>query len=254
MGECSTSAASLHTRLPLLRHWPNLAIGLLAVAGFSHGPVSQLPDYHGFTEQHALFGIPHGKNVLSNLPFALVARWGWFRLSPRQHHASIRQSWVGYRQFLIGLLLTAVGSIFYHLAPDNARLVWDRLPIALACGGLIAATWSDARRRASRDAAAWPALAAVISVAWWHFTELAGHGDLRPHPLFQAAPMLLIPLWQAIYRADGTEQLAFGGAPLLYAVAKYAELNDHELLAATGLVSGHTLKHLLAADQASGGE
>ncbi|MDM5181921.1 hypothetical protein PO883_32625 [Massilia sp. DJPM01] len=35
---------------------------------------------------------------------------------------------------LIGL--TAFGSSWYHLAPDDTRLVWDRLPIALACVSL----------------------------------------------------------------------------------------------------------------------
>lgn len=237
----------IRTLLLPRHHWPAIALGLLAFAGILHGPVAQLPDYHAFDDQHALFGIPYGKDVLSNLPFVLVALWGWHRLAPRQNHPLLTHAWVGYRLFLVGLLLTALGSTFYHLAPDNARLVWDRLPIALACGGLLAASWADAHRRASRDGAAWLALAAVVSVAWWHFTELDGHGDLRPYLMLQLAPMLLIPLWQMIYRAEGTERRAFGGALLLYAVAKFAELNDHAILAVTGVISGHTLKHLLAA-------
>ena len=65
----------------------------------------------------------------------------------------LRAGWPGYRLFLIGLLLTAFGSGFYHFAPDNARLIWDRLPIALAEAGLInpkhakaAAAASETRR------------------------------------------------------------------------------------------------------------
>ena len=30
------------------------------------------------------------------------------------------------------MLLTAVGSSYYHLAPDNERLFWDRLPMTIA--------------------------------------------------------------------------------------------------------------------------
>jgi len=32
----------------------------------------------------------------------------------------------------VGLRLTAVGSAYHHLAPDNQRLSWDRLPMTLA--------------------------------------------------------------------------------------------------------------------------
>ena len=87
---------------------------------------------------------------------------------------------------------------------------------------------------------------AVGSVAWWHFTEQVGEGDLRPYLMFQMLPMVLIPLWQWLYRAPTADRLSFGTALLLYAVAKVSELHDHEIAEATGLLSGHTIKHLLA--------
>jgi len=90
------------------------------------------------------------------------------------------------------------------------------------------------------------ALFAVVSVAWWSFTEGRGAGDLRPYLLLQGLPLILIPLWQAIYRAHGRDRIWFGGALLLYILAKAAELHDHEILSALGFISGHTLKHLLA--------
>ena len=144
------------------------------------------------------------------------------------------------------MFLTAFGSAYYHLAPDNARLVWDRLPIALACGGLLAGVWGDVKKQSSTVLAAWLALLALYSVAWWHFTEQVGEGDLRPYLMFQILPMVLIPLWQWLYRAPTADRLSFGTALLLYAVAKVSELHDHEIAEATGLLSGHTIKHLLA--------
>jgi len=57
---------------------------------------------------------------------------------------------------------------------------------------------------------------------------------------------LLIPLWQAIYRAPPADRLAFGAALLAYVAAKFAELNDRQIFDALGSISGHTLKHLLA--------
>lgn len=225
---------------------PTAATGLLIGAALIHGPIAQLPHYHEFADQANRFGIAHFADVASNLGFLLVALWGLLTLSPAQEHSALAQAWSGYRLFLLGLLLTAFGSSYYHLAPDNARLVWDRLPIALACGGLLAGAWSDAHRRESRDLAAVLALVAVASVAWWHFTELAGAGDLRPYLLMQALPFVLIPLWQWSYKSPQAERWYFGAALLIYAIAKLAELNDHEIAAVLG-VTGHTLKHLLAA-------
>jgi hypothetical protein len=109
----------------------------------------------------------------------------------------------------------------------------------------------DVRRRQRKPHAAWLALAAVASVAWWRFTDLSGAGDLRPYLLLQGLPILLIPLWQWIYKAPAADRLAFGGALALYVVAKFAELNDHEIAAVLGAATGHTLKHLLATGAAA---
>ena len=49
----------------------------------------------------------------------------------------------------------------------------------------------------------------------------------------------------------GADRLAFGAALAIYVLAKFAELNDHEIAAALGVVTGHTLKHLLATGAAA---
>lgn len=233
----------------LHRHLPTLVTILLAGAALFHGPIHQPAGYHDFADQTLRFGVPHFCDVTSNLGFALVALWGWIRLAPLRAHPDLRLGWAGYRLFLVGLLLTALGSSWYHLAPDNASLVWDRLPIALACAGLLAGVWGEVQGKQSRIFVAWLAPAAAASVAWWYFTDLmggTGNGDLRPYLLLQLLPILLIPLWQWIYRMPGADRLAFGSALAIYVVAKFAELYDHEIAAVLGAVTGHTLKHLLA--------
>lgn len=233
------------------QHLPLAVTALLAAAALLHGLIAQPAGYHDFADQEIVFGIPHFADVISNLGFAVVALWGWIRLAPTRRHPDIRPGRTGYSLFLIGLLLTALGSSWYHLAPDNASLVWDRLPIALACGGLLAGVWGDVRHEESRGPAAWLALAAIASVGWWYFTDLSGNGDLRPYLLLQGLPILLIPLWQWIHDMPGADRRAFGGALALYVVAKFAELYDHEIAAALGAISGHTLKHLLATGAAA---
>jgi hypothetical protein len=228
-------------KLPVL--FTLAAVGLLLWIG----PIPQPPDYHAFADRSVLFGLPRAADVLSNAGFAAVGLWGWLRLRPMRHHPAIRAGWPGYRLFLAGLVLTALGSAFYHLSPDNQRLVWDRLPIALASVGLLAAVRAETRGtvHGARDAALLAVLA-VLSVAWWHVTEQWGRGDLRPYLLLQLLPLVLVPLWQALYRSPPRDRAAFGLALFAYVLAKAAELLDHPIAAQLGWLSGHTLKHLLA--------
>lgn len=231
----------LLARLPLL-------ITLSAVlAMLAHGPIAQLAHYHEFADQRPGFGLPCVADVLSNAGFALLGLWGLSRLWPKREEPAIKAGWPGYCLFLMALTLTAVGSGYYHLAPDNARLVWDRLPIALACAGLLAGV--RAETQAGSDRLLYTGVLAIIAVAsvlWWYFTELHGAGDLRPYLLVQGLPIILVPLWQAIHRAPAADRRSFALALLLYVAAKAAELHDHELFAILGWISGHTLKHLLA--------
>lgn len=159
----------------------------------------------------------------------------------------MRAGWPGYRLFLIGLFLTAFGSAFYHLAPDNIRLIWDRLPIALVCVGLLVGVRGDTQggSKSGIDVIVLT-LYAVASVAWWAITDGNGAGDLRPYLLLQGLALILIPLWQAIHRAPRTDRIAFAAAMVLYILAKVAEVLDHEIATAFGFVTGHTLKHLIA--------
>lgn len=226
-------------RLPLL-----LTL-LLSAAALLYGPIAQFPNYHAFADQQTLLGIPHVGDVLSNLGFAVVALWGLWHLEPRRH-SHFALSWRGYGLFLAGLLLTALGSSWYHLAPDDHRLLWDRLPIALATAGLLVGVRADCRQRDSRAFALLLGLAALGGVAWWYVTEMRGTGDLRPYLLLQVLAILLVPLWQWLYRRPRGERLAFAGGLALYVLGKFAELYDHQLAALLDPLSGHTIKHLLS--------
>jgi hypothetical protein len=238
-------------------HLPLLITVLVVIVLLIHGPIAQLPHYHEFADQRTLFGVPSGADVLSNIGFALVGLWGMLSLWRYRDDPSLGKGWPGYFLFMLSLVFTAIGSGFYHLEPDNARLVWDRLPIALACGGLLAGVRSEMDIGADgRRQVALFSIFAVLSVVWWRVTDQAGHGDLRPYLLLQGLPLLLIPLWHAIYGAPPLwhaiygaprkDRIAFGAAILLYVLAKAAELHDRELLEMFGWISGHSIKHLLA--------
>jgi hypothetical protein len=230
------------------KRWIPLGVLVVAVAAMLvHGPIAQLEHYHEFADNRALFGLPNAGDVLSNVAFALVGLWGWWALRAKRHDPRLEGAWPGYLLFLIALTLTAFGSSYYHLAPDNGRLMWDRLPIALACAGLLAAVHAQTHERQPRWMVPALIVAAIASVLWWSITDSYGAGDLRPYLLLQGAPLVFIPIWQALHRSPSADRIAFGTAILLYALAKVAELNDRAILDAIGFMSGHTLKHLLAA-------
>ena len=172
-------------------HLPTAVVAAMSLVALWHGPIIQPADYHDFADRTLRLGIPHFTDVASNLGFALIALWGWCGLAG----SALWAEQAGYRLFLVGLFLTAFGSAWYHLAPDNARLVWDRLPIALACAGLLAGVWGDVWTRSSKILTLMLSTLALSSVVWWHYTEQAGAGDLRPYLLLQGLPLILIPLW-----------------------------------------------------------
>lgn len=234
---------------PALAFLPVVVTLLSLGAMLVHGPIAQTENYHAFADLDQRLGMPNASDVLSNLGFALVGLWGICKLWPQRRHPRLQPASPGYALFLIGLTLTAIGSGYYHLAPDNARLIWDRLPIALACAGLLAGVWSETAlpRQHVVVASTLLALYSLASVLWWSFTERQGQGDLRPYLLLQILPIMLIPLWQTLYRSPTADRLAFGAALLLYVCAKLTEIYDVALFTMTNqLISGHTLKHLLA--------
>jgi hypothetical protein len=215
-----------------LRFVPGILIAAIAGAMLIHGPIAQSARYHEFADGSVWLGIGHAADVLSNLPFAIVGIWALLR----------RRAGAAWTAFDAALVLTAIGSAYYHASPDDARLVWDRLPIALACAALLAAVHSEMRGRAAMPMLAALCAAAVATVVWWHVT-----GDLRPYLLLQGAPLLLVPFWQWQGGAPRRARVLFGIAIAGYVAAKACEVFDHQILAAATVVSGHTLKHLLAA-------
>jgi hypothetical protein len=90
-------------------------------------------------------------------------------------------------------------------------------------------------------------LAGAGSVLYWHFTENAGHGDLRPYLMVQFVPLAVIPLVLLLFpsRLSGVGHL--WGVLAAYVLAKLFELADRPLFSLGEWVSGHTLKHVVAA-------
>ena len=225
-------------------------LGVLVTLTF-WAPIGQDPAYHIMADARTMLGIPNALNVLSNLPFAIVGALGLFvafrfdgGLSP--FHTSWER-WPAAALFS-GVALTAVGSSYYHLAPDNGRLVWDRLPITVGFMGLLTLVIAErASLRAARVLFAPLLIAGAVSVVYWYRTEVSGAGDLRPYALVQFGSLLAVIVLLVVGhpRYPGAKYLVAG--LITYAAAKIFEMADRKIYLATLIVSGHTLKHLVAA-------
>jgi hypothetical protein len=142
-----------------------------------------------------------------------------------------------------GMLLTGIGSSYYHWNPNDGTLLWDRLPITL-CFMTIFALAIEERVSARVGAVLlWPLLAVgVFSLLLWRWTN-----DLRLYAWVQFFPCLALPLLFLLFPAKYTGTSYWIVAAALYVLAKLAEYQDRTIYSAGSIMSGHTLKHLLAA-------
>jgi hypothetical protein len=214
--------------------------------------IPQPQSYHSFADHRSWLGIPNFGDVVSNLPFAVIGLLG-IRFVLRSTSGSASGNFLDSRErwpYLVafaGILLTAFGSSYYHLDPNNARLVWDRLPIMVAFTATAAALITE-RVHIRVGLLLLPVLLTVgiASVLQWYASELHGAGDLRFYAAVQAGSalvLLIVLLFPARYSRGSDLAIIVG----LYALAKILELLDKPIFRAGHLVSGHTLKHLAAA-------
>jgi hypothetical protein len=208
-------------------------------------PIAQPAHYHDFADQRTFAGIPNFMNVLSNGIFVLVGLIGFRKIYNLREPEEFPRTAMLF--FFAGVFLTGFGSAYYHWAPDAGRLIWDRLPMTITFMALLSAVVSLHMENWSGHMLLYPLLMlGVASVGYWHYTELRGHGDLRPYIFVQFYPMVMIPALLYLFPAGRKSWKLFVPVLGFYIAAKYFEYADADLYAFGKILSGHTLKHLLA--------
>lgn len=211
-------------------------------------PMPQPVEYHDFADDRTLFGIANFLDVASNIGFLLVGLAGLVVvLRRRTLFASDHERWP-YALFFVGMALTAAGSGYYHLAPDNEGLFWDRLPMTIAFMSLIAAQIVDRiDMKAGLILLVPMLLIGAASVFYWRATEQAGAGNVIPYGVLQVYAVVVVVVIAWLYPSRYTRGRDIYWVFAAYVIAKLFETFDGELLTHGNLVSGHTLKHLAAA-------
>jgi len=226
-----------------------VAFTLLAIAAAFLLPAMRQPvEYHDFADLRHAYGIDNFLDVVSNLAFLIAGVMGLvlvFGGRVRFEFASERWPFV---VFFLGVLLTALGSAYYHHAPDNETLFWDRLPMTIAFMALVSSQIVDRIHvRAGLMLLLPMLLLGVASVVYWRATERMGAGNVLPYGILQAYSVIVLLLLARLnpsrYTRGSDIYWVFGW----YVLSKFLETFDREVLAIAHFVSGHTLKHLAAA-------
>jgi hypothetical protein len=216
------------------------------VALFFVDPIKQDLSYHNFIDNNSKLNIANFWNVASNVPFLIVGLMGLLQFKRLK---IITEMGVAYWIMFFGLILVAFGSGYYHLAPSNHTLVWDRLPMTIAFMSLFAIVISEFINERVGALLLIPLLViGAASVFYWQWTESNGVGDLRFYALVQFLPIILIPIILLLYPSKFVNITAYWWLLLAYVAAKILEYYDaeiFELLRHT--ISGHSIKHVAAA-------
>ena len=224
-----------------------MGVGLVVIIAVAMvDPIAQDPLYHVFADQRPMVGVPNFMNVMSNLPFLIVGILGWRIIASNAETVTpaTRLAWI---VFFFGISLTAFGSGYFHLEPNNDTLVWDRIPMTIGFMSLVSIIISEYFSPQLGKRLLLPLLFVGIgSVVYWAHTESLGTGDLRPYAIVQFLPMLLIPLTIILYKTRSDLGRYVWWMIGFYVAAKVAEQLDDNLYSFGTAMSGHTLKHLLA--------
>jgi len=222
--------------------------GLCLLAALLLPAMPQPLDYHDFADQRAALGIPNLLNVVSNAGFLIAGIAGLVIVAGGgRERFEFHRERLPYAVFFLGILLTAPGSAYYHLAPDNERLFWDRLPMTIAFMGLVSSQIVDRIDIRAGLASLLPLLGlGVASVVYWRATERIGAGNVLPYAILQGYAMVVLLMLAVLIPSRYTRGSDLYWVFAWYLLSKALETFDAQVFAWARVVSGHTLKHVAA--------
>lgn len=204
-------------------------------------------DYHEFADDRTMLGIPNFMDVVTNGAFVVAGLVGLVVVLRTRTGFERGVERLPYAVFFVGVVLTGLGSGYYHLAPDNERLFWDRLPMTIAFMSLLSAQVVDRMNVRAGLALLGPMLLVGAStVFYWRATERAGAGNVIPYGVLQGyavVVLLLLARLPSRYTRGTDLYWVFAG----YVLAKVLETFDRQIFELGHVISGHSLKHVAAA-------
>jgi len=223
------------------------AIVPVIVVFFFFDAYPQPAGYYDFADVRTGFGIANFWNVASNALFLVFGVAGLYLVLKGEGLATLPEMRAAYIVLFAGIAITALGSGWFHLSPENDTLFWDRLPMTIAFMSLFATVIGEHVSARLGSALLWPLLLiGIASVVYWDYTESSGAGDLRLYGVVQFLPLILIPALLLSFRSAFNTINFFWVTIGLYILAKLLEHFDQQIFSFGGVISGHSLKHFAA--------
>lgn len=257
MSQADTIASPAGAGLRGLSRRTRLAVLWIAAAGtlgavFAHR--MNAPAYNVFADQVNCLGIPNFTNVASNLAFVAVGVvalvWFWAERSrfPGTRFRN-RTEIALYASFFATAILVGLGSAYYHYAPTNATLFWDRVPMTFAVAALTGAFLAE-RVDGRTGVVVGVALALFLPgmLVYWLASEARGAENLWPYLAglygsLEVATLMLV-LFPSPYTHGGQAFVALAWFAL---AMPFDKVLDGWVYSLGGVMGGHAVKHLLAA-------
>lgn len=230
-----------------------MLVTTLAVIGIFFVPaIKQDPAYHLFVDHRHFVGVDNFFNVVSNLPFVTLGISGLFFTYFVKKHKLGRvgksETTYLYTVFFAGILLTGFGSAYYHYNPTNKTLIWDRLPMTISFMAFFCMVIGyHASMILAKKLLAPLLVLGMSSVIYWAWTEGRGEGDLRPYVLVQFLLLILVPILISKSKAEFLQSKTIWLVIGYYAMAKGFEQWDALIYDKFLIISGHSIKHMVAA-------
>jgi len=214
-------------------------------------PITLPEDYHNFADQRSLFLIPNFLDVVSNVPFAVLGIYGVCYLARNKRGTYSRDfiTKLPFLGFFLAIIFVMLGSGYYHWAPADGPLLYDRVPIVIAFMCLFSGFISDRLNSVSFVLYGMPCLIVFsLGTLGWDLFHAAKGGDLRFYLFVQVCPIVILPIICRLYpRARLTTEKHLWQMISWYVLAKFFEYFDSHIFRLTlETLSGHTLKHLAA--------
>lgn len=211
-------------------------------------PIPQDLNYHAFGDSREIFGVPNFWNVISSFFFLAVGVSGLYQILFIKKFCLINDIKIVYVVLFSFSVLIAFGSAYYHLLPGNRTLLWDRLPMSVVFMSFFTIIISEfVSLRAGKLLFIPLICAGVASVMHWYISETQGQGDLCLYALVQFYPLLLIPVILLFFKSRYTQVNFYWALLCLYGLSKVFEYFDVVIFEYSNFISGHTIKHMLAA-------
>ncbi|KAH7572453.1 hypothetical protein JRO89_XS04G0258700 [Xanthoceras sorbifolium] len=200
------------------------------------------PHHHLFADMRNFFGVPNTLNVITIFPFLIVGVMGFvICLQGSFFNISFRGEVWGWALFYAGIAAVAFGSAYYHLKPDDDRVMWDTLPTMIAFSSLFSCFLVE--RVGMRIGLS--CLIALVSVAFLSMNYARTFNDFRLCMTFQLIPCIVIPGLTLLFTPKYTHSRYWLYAAGVHLVAKFEAVADRKIYRANHyIISGHSLEHL----------